>query len=242
LRSDRSWHHGTAEGSPAETGLPAKFPWAEVQTIALLILLHLALAFWSGGPLPPGRELLLQGGLLGGASLEQPWRLVTSLFLHSGPAHALWNGVSTLVFAVPLLGSLGLARTGLVYFVSGVGGGLAALQFAAPGTLIVGSSGAVAGLFGAWVVLTLRRARRASLGRRERIRALGIALLVLPALVRPVTAAGEPISVSSHIGGLVTGMLIGAFLSAGLAPPEEPLDEGGEDPGDVEWPTGTRPD
>lgn len=210
-----------------------------MQTVGLLILLHLALAFWSGGPLPPGRELLTQGGLLRGATLEQPWRLLTSLFLHSGPAHALWNGLSTLVFAVPLLGSLGLTRTALIYLVSGLGGGLAALQFAAPGTLIVGSSGAVAGLFGAWVVLTLRRARRATLGRRERIRALGIAMLVLPALVQPHTAAGEPISVSSHIGGLVTGMLIGAFLSAGLAPPEKFPDEDGEESGDEEWSTGT---
>jgi membrane associated rhomboid family serine protease len=216
----------------------ARFPSAEVQTVALLILLHLALAFWSGGPLPPGRELLIQGGLLRGATLEQPWRLLTSLFLHSGPAHVLWNGLSTLVFAVPLLGSLGLARTGSVYLLSGVGGGLAALQFAAPGTLIVGSSGAVAGLFGAWVVLTLRRARRAPLGGRERIRAMGIALLVLPTLVRPVTSAGEPISVSSHLGGLVTGMLIGAFLSAGLARPEEFPDEDEENSGEESWSTG----
>jgi rhomboid protease GluP len=194
--------------------------------VALLVLVHLGLAFWSGGPLPPGRELLLEGGLLPGTVVGQPWRLVTSLFLHSGPKHVLWNGVSTLVFAVPLLSSLGRARTGLIYLASGIGGGLTALRFAAPGTLIIGSSGAVSGLFGAWVMLTMRRARLATLGRRERIRVLGIAMLVLPALVQPATASGEPISVSSHLGGLATGALIGAFLSAGLAPPLEPVEDG----------------
>lgn len=220
--------------------VPAKFPWPEVQIVALLILFHLALAFWSGGPLPPGRDLLLRGGLLRGATLEQPWRLLTSLFLHSGPAHVLWNGLSTLVFAVPLLSALGFVRTGLVYVFSGLGGALAALQFAAPGTLVVGSSGAVAGLFGAWVVLTLRRARRAPLGCRARVRALGVAMLVLPSLVRPVTAAGEPISVSSHLGGLATGMLIGAVLSVGMIPPGDEFDEDGEDL-DAESSTGPIP-
>lgn len=201
-----------------------------MQTVALLVLIHLGLVFWSGGPLPPGRQLLLQGGLLRGAAIEEPWRLVTSLFLHSDPAHALWNGLSTLVFAVPLLTGLGLARTGLVYLVSGVGGGLAALHFAAPGTLVVGSSGAVAGLFGAWVVLTLRRARHVPLGRRQRIRTLGIAMLVLPSLLRPATASGVPISVSSHLGGLATGMMIGAALSAGMAAAAD--DDEGEEPAD----------
>jgi len=199
-----------------------------VQTVAALILLHLGLVLWAAGPFPPGRQLVLQGGLLRGATGGEPWRLLTSLFLHSDAAHVLWNGVSTLVFAVPLLTALGFPRTALVYLASGVGGGLAALYFAAPGTLIVGSSGAVAGLFGAWVVLTLRRTRWVPLGRRERIRAAGIAMLVLPALLRPATAAGEPISVSSHLGGLFTGMLIGAVLSAGLAPPGDGLDDADE--------------
>jgi len=209
-----------------------------VQLVAALVLVHLGLVFWGSGPFPPGRELLLRGGLLRGATLEQPWRLATSLFLHSDPAHALWNGLSTLVFAVPLLSGLGFARTTLIYVVSGLGGGLAALYFADPGTLILGSSGAVAGLFGAWTVLTLRRARRLPLVGRQRVRTLGIAVLVLPSLLQPATAAGQPISVSSHLGGLVTGMLIGAVLSVGLAPEGgEEDEEPGEDPA-----TGTIPD
>jgi len=200
---------------------PPAFPWGEVQTVAFLVLIHLGLAFWAGGSLPPGRALIEQGGLLSGGTLNEPWRLFTSLFLHSGPPHVLWNGLSMLVFAVPLLGRVGYLRTVLIYFAAGVGGGLAALQFSTPGTLIIGSSGAVAGLFGAWVLLTLREARREPLGSRAMIRTMGIALLVLPTLIKPSTAAGHPISVSSHMGGLLTGMLIGALLSLGMAPSAE---------------------
>lgn len=212
-----------------DSRLPA-FPWPEVQALGLLILGHLALVFWSGGPFVSGRDVIGQGGLLRGGTFEEPWRLLTSLFLHSGPSHALWNGLSTLVFGVPLLTRVGFFRTGLIYFASGIGGGLAALYFAQPGTLIIGSSGAVAGLFGAWVVFTLRSAARSTLSRRAIFRTLGIALLVLPSLIKPVTTSGQSISVSSHMGGLATGMLIGAILSIGMIPPPEDEDEDEPEP------------
>jgi rhomboid protease GluP len=170
--------------------------------------------FWIGGPFPPGRELLLRGGLLHEAVRSEPWRLVTSLFLHSGPSHVLWNGLALLVFAVPLLERLGLVRCAAIYLCSGIGGGLTAAWFADAGTLIIGSSGAVAGLFGAWVVIRLRLSRSSTLTGRERIRTLGIAMLVLPSLVQPVTSDGRSVSVSSHLGGMLTGMAIGVVLCA----------------------------
>jgi membrane associated rhomboid family serine protease len=148
--------------------------------------------------------------------VDEPWRLVTSLFLHVDPAHVFWNGASMMVFAVPLLTDLRLGRTALIYFASGIGGGITALQFARAGTLIAGSSGAVAGLFGAWVVLTLSRTRLEPLSRRARIRTIGIAMLFLPSLLSPITSTGHSVSVSSHLGGLATGMAIGALISTGL--------------------------
>jgi membrane associated rhomboid family serine protease len=208
---------------------PPAFPWAEVQVVAFLVLVHLGLAFWAGGPFPPGRELIERGALIGGSLSDEPWRLLSSLFLHSGPSHVLWNGLSMLVFAVPLLSRLGYGRTGLIYAASGLGGGFAAVSFAPPGALIIGSSGAVAGLFGAWVVLTLRQSRHEPLGRRARFRTLGVALLVLPSLINPTTAAGRPVSVSAHLGGLFTGMLIGAVLSLGMAHPAGTDDEDDEE-------------
>lgn len=234
-RKDRDAEPDWPDGEEANAEeRPAVFPWTEVQAAASIVLVHLALVVWMDLRFPPGWELLRQGGLLAGGTLEQPWRLVTSLFLHSGPSHALWNGLSLLVFSVPLLGDLGIGRTASLYLVSGVGGGVTALYFAQPGTVIVGSSGAVAGLFGAWVVLTLRRTRYMELRHRARVRAVGIAFLVLPSLLNPSTASGQPVSVSSHLGGMLTGMLIGAVLSLGLAPPGSPP-EGIEDDRFTEW-------
>jgi rhomboid protease GluP len=204
-----------------ETGLDLpppeqKFPWWQVRTVGSLILMHFAIVFWMIGSADAGRGLLQWGGLLKGGTVNEPWRLVTSLFLHIDPPHVFWNGASMMVFAVPLLTDLRFGRTILIYLASGIGGGITALEFATAGTLIVGSSGAVAGLFGAWVVLKLSRTHLEPLSRRARIRTIGIAMLVLPSLLSPITSTGHSVSVSSHLGGLATGTAIGALISTGL--------------------------
>jgi len=193
-----------------------KFPWRPVQIVGSVILLHFAIVFAMIGSPDAGRGLIRTGALLKGATVDQPWRLLTSLFLHSDPLHVFWNGASMIVFAVPLLIERGVLRTSLIYFASGIGGAVTALYFAWTGTMIIGSSGAVAGLFGAWVVQTLHRSRRASLTWRARIRTLGIAMLVLPSLLSPITSTGNPVSVSSHLGGLASGVVVGALLGGGL--------------------------
>jgi membrane associated rhomboid family serine protease len=204
------------------TALPP-FPTGPVLAVAALVLFHFALVIWRIESYPGGESLLRKGGLLAGGTAEEPWRLLTSLFLHVDMRHVFWNGVSTLVFAVPLLTYLGFPRSALIYLGAGVGGGIAALAAAPPGPLIVGSSGAVAGLFGAWVVLRFRSARYAEISWRARVRAAGVGLLVLPTLLNPTTPAGQPVSVSSHLGGLVTGMLVGALISGSLLPREPRL-------------------
>jgi len=201
---------------PDIPGPHQQFPWRPVQFVGAVILLHFAIVFLMIGSPDAGRGLIRSGALLKGATLDQPWRLLTSLFLHSDPLHVFWNGASMMVFAVPLSLERGVLRTALIYFASGIGGAATALYFAWTGTMIIGSSGAVAGLFGAWVVLTLYRTRRASLTWRARIRTLGIAMLVLPSLLSPITATGNTVSVSSHLGGLATGVAVGALVGGGL--------------------------
>lgn len=221
---------GNADDDESGRPIPAalqQFPWGPLQAVAALAMGHLALVFGSALWQRSGFDLLARGGIVHEATRTEPWRLLTSLFIHVDPAHVMWNAVSMMVFAVPLIGYLGYARTAGIYTAAGLGGALTAWVLSNPGSTIVGSSGAVAGLFGAWIVWTLRQAPRGGLGWRARIRTLGIALLVLPSLITPTTANGDPISVSSHLGGLITGMLIGAVLSGSLirrtAPPLRPL-------------------
>lgn len=193
-----------------------KFPWRAIQVVSSLIALHFAIVLWMILSGSSGRRIIVWGALLKGGTLDEPWRLLTSLILHLNPLHVFWNGASMMVFAIPLITDLRYARTGMIYLASGVGGSIMALSFATPGTLIAGSSGSVAGLFGAWVVLQTRRDRLAQLTGRARIRTMGIAMLVLPSLVTPISVTGNPVSVSSHMGGLAMGMAIGAAISSRL--------------------------
>jgi rhomboid protease GluP len=186
-----------------------------VLIVAAVIALHLLLVLAVDGGLLSRESIVEQGALRKGATVVEPWRLVTSLVLHSSVQHVLANGLSMLVFAVPLLGWVGLRRAAMVYLAAGIGGGITAVALSDFGVRILGSSGAVSGLFGAWVVLALERASVADLPNRVRLRTAGIALLVLPSLVNPVTAEGRPVSVSSHLGGALTGMLVGMALSRG---------------------------
>jgi len=207
---DRDEDEGVDETTPADAW---RFPWGPLEAVGAVSFLQLAVVLWTHGSLPLGSRLIELGGLIPGLTLQEPWRLLTSVFLHGDLRHLGWNTLSMAVFAVPLIAYLGYGRAGVVYLLSGIGGGFGALLFSQPGVVTIGSSGAVAGLFGAWVVATLRRARRETFSGRATIRTLGVALLVLPSLLNPTTASGQPISIGAHLGGLATGMLVGALLS-----------------------------
>lgn len=216
----RTWDDHDEDGqdqpapSPEDDG-PSKFPWRPLAACLAVVALHFAIVLVLGA-FPLLRNDVLRFGALGGIAMIEPWRFVTSLFLHSGPRHVLWNGIAMTVFAVPLIQQLGYRRTATIYLAAGVGGGMTAMAFAHAGTFVIGSSGAVAGLFGAWAVVTWSRAGSGSLAWRTRIRAAGIALLVLPSLLTPETPDGRAISVESHVGGFVSGMIVGAVIAYGL--------------------------
>lgn len=123
---------------------------------AALVLVFLIIGGYGVQTLLPQEPLLVRyafspAGLEAGA-----WgTLVTALFLHGSWAHALLNGGFALAFAPPVARLLGEGPRGLVvfalfYLACGV---LASLGYAAihedSAMLLVGASGAVAGLMGA---------------------------------------------------------------------------------------------
>ena len=190
----------------------ATFPSGPIAAAATLVFVHLVIVLAFVGADPTRERLTALGGLVRTGDAFEIWRLLTSLFLHSDVRHVLGNGLSLVAFAVPAIVTWGYARSGVLYLLCGVGGGLAALEAHPAGTVIVGSSGAVAGLFGAWLIATARRARNAPMTRRAWIRTIGVGFLVLPSLVNPVTSEGRPISVAAHLGGLATGVVLGLLL------------------------------
>ena len=136
-------------------------------------------------------------GSVQGVAEGQWYRLVTSMFLHSGVMHIAFNMLSLWWIGGPLEAALGRARYLALYFASGLAGSALTYLLAAPNQLTVGASGAIFGLFGATAVLM----RRLKYDMRPVIILLVINLVI--------TFGWSGIAWQAHVGGLVGGVLIG---------------------------------
>jgi membrane associated rhomboid family serine protease len=128
------------------------------------------------------------------------YRLFTGMFLHYGPLHLIINMWALWVLGRSLEAALGPLRFAGLYLLSGLGGSVAVLIFA-PGSLTAGASGAIFGLFSALFIVLRRLGRDTS--------------VIVPAIVVNllITFAVPGISIAGHLGGLITGAVLGAILA-----------------------------
>src|SRR5882724_2513055 len=174
-------------------------------TIAILnVIVYVLTALNSTGGFRDnsGSTLFLRLGLFpeAVAADHEYWRLVTSMFVHYGPWHLLSNMLALIVVGAGLERVFSRWRYLAVYLVSGLGGSTAVYLFDAPLSLSVGASGAIFGLFGAYLVV----ARKARLDFRPMLVVIGINLVA--------TFAIPGISKLAHIGGLLTGLIAAAIV------------------------------
>jgi len=134
------------------------------------------------------------------ASTDQlPWTMITSMFLHGSIVHLGLNMFSLFIFGPIMERVLGKARFLVLYLVSGFGGSVAVLLLA-PTSAVLGASGAIFGLMGAFFVIQ----RRLGANSTYLLVLIGINLVYgfLP---------GTNISWQAHVGGLVAGAAV-AFV------------------------------
>jgi membrane associated rhomboid family serine protease len=105
--------------------------------------------------IPPGTQVPLGEGVACVTTGQPAWHtLVTSMFLHGGWMHLLGNMWFLWIFGNNVEDSMGHARFALFYLLCGLAA--AALQIAFQpdsGVPMVGASGAIGGVMGAYVVL-----------------------------------------------------------------------------------------
>lgn len=140
----------------------------------------------------------------------QVWRLATSMFLHAGIPHILFNMYALWLFGGQLEREVGTKSFLSLYAASGLAGGslFYLLNLASPQPA-VGASGAIFGLFGAWLVAAYRN--RHSPGGRAGLQQLLLLLginLALPLFI-------PNIAWEAHLGGLVAGGLVTALWTTG---------------------------
>ncbi|MGW5341489.1 rhomboid family intramembrane serine protease [Streptomyces sp. HUAS TT3] len=153
-----------------------------------------------------GRYVEYIGGPVEGVSTGQYHRLLTSVFLHAEWWHIAGNMLALWVIGGPLEAALGRIRYLAVYVLSGLGASAFVYLLTAPNTPTLGASGAVFGLLGATVVLA----------RRLRYEMRPVITMVVLMLVLTFVPFGGSLSVSwqAHVGGLLTGLLLGLAMLA----------------------------
>lgn len=207
--------------------------WA---TPALFAVLWLAFLWGVTQPQGAHRSLLLNwGALSGGLATPEAWlaalrdgsalRLFTALFLHADWAHLLGNLVFLLIFGLPAERTLGPWRFLLLFLLGGAMSNLAAvLAIGAPDRVIIGASGAVSAVIGAYLALF----PNAKLGVvlplglfLEFVKAPASLLIGIWALLQVVFAYIGPafgaVAWSAHIAGFLLGVVYALFVRAAIA-------------------------
>jgi len=135
------------------------------------------------------------------------WRLLTSVFLHGGILHLLFNAYALYVIGRQVETIYGPLRFSVVYLCAGLAGGVASFLLTPAPSL--GASGALFGLIGAEAVFLYRN--RKLLGERARRGLQNILFIAFINLAIGLQGAFH-IDNWAHIGGLVGGLSLSWFI------------------------------
>lgn len=180
--------------------------------------------------------LLFSDWALSGEALREGrwWTLVTHLFVHGNLLHLVVNVVALWFIGPEVERMLGRVRFLVLYFVSGVAGGLLQTAFSSPTSGLVGSSGAVCGVLlsftTAYPELRLRALLFFILPVNMKAKTLGWGLIVV-SLAMAVLGILPQIGHLAHLGGA----LAGAALTRWWMPPDKvPMWRPGRTPAEQE--------
>ncbi|WP_219836064.1 rhomboid family intramembrane serine protease [Paenibacillus sp. R14(2021)] len=133
-------------------------------------------------------------------SLDEPWRYVTAVFLHLNLQHIFYNMFSILIFAPPLERMLGHIKYTVFYLLCGIFGNLLS-AIVDTSTAGAGASGAIYGVFGAYLFLALMK-RSLDINSRKTVYTI-LVFGILYTFIIP------NIGIWAHFGGLLAGFVLG---------------------------------
>ena len=150
------------------------------------------------------------------------WRLFTALFLHAGFLHLAFNLFALYVIGPPLERSIGTVRFLACYLISGLVSSAGVVALTAVGLVqvgqLVGASGCILGVVGAWAGFLLRHYHAPFA--KQRLANIGLIVAIQIAF----DLSTPQVSMAAHVCGLVAGFFLGLLLAPGAV-------AGGVDPG-----------
>lgn len=182
---------------PAFTKSPFQAAPVTIALIVINVLIYVA------EQLIPGLvDQLAYAKYFQGSEYGSLLRVLTSGFTHDSSqiTHILFNMYSLYILGTIIEPMIGKLRFLSLYFLSMLGGGIGVLLLADVGVSVVGASGAIFGLMGAYLVLL----RALKLDASQMYILIGINLVIgfLPG-----------IAWQAHVGGLVVGCLVAFVFS-----------------------------
>lgn len=131
----------------------------------------------------------------------QWWRIITSIFIHGGFIHLLFNMFSLFLFGPELEKIAGKARFITIYLLAGIFGNVVTFVFQEGMYASVGASGAIFGIFGAFAALVYYTRRT-----MPQLKQIIMPLIIISVII---TFLSPNVNSASHLGGLITGFLLG---------------------------------
>ncbi|WP_188559238.1 rhomboid family intramembrane serine protease [Hymenobacter glacieicola] len=159
---------------------------------------------------PAGTDLVQWGSNFSPLTPTQPWRLLTSCFVHGGAAHLVLNMASLVFLGLLAEGFVGGRRLLVGYVLSGVGGSLLSWYWHTQGLNSVGASGAIFGWYGLLLATLVRRP--ATFTRTGRYTMLLFVFYLLASSLAGGLQAHTTDN-AAHVGGLLTGSLLGLLAA-----------------------------
>lgn len=143
---------------------------------------------------------LLYAGAFSAPGSFEPWRMFTTMFVHSTGMllHVGLNMYTLWIFGRLLEPFIGTWRFVALYLISGLAGSVGVLWLADPFTPVVGASGAIFGVIGAFMVI--HRSLGGNTTQLYLLVGLNLVIGFMP---------GTGIAWQAHIGGLVGGAAVG---------------------------------
>jgi len=139
------------------------------------------------------------------------WRLLTALFLHGGYIHLLFNLFALYVLGPPLERSIGTMRFVVCYLISGLASGAGVVALTVIGLVqpaqLIGASGSIMGIVGAWAGFLLRH--RHAPQAKQRLANVGLIVAIQIAF----DLSTPQVSMTAHLCGLVAGFFLGLVLA-----------------------------
>lgn len=140
------------------------------------------------------------------------WRLITPIFLHGGLGHVVFNSFALVLFGPALEQMLGKTKFIFAYFFTGIAGNVGTYIIAPVSiTPHLGASGAIYGLLGIYIFMSLFRKDLIDRGNAQIVTVIFIMGLFM-------TFVQPNINIAAHIFGFIGGFALGPIILINTQP------------------------